>query len=55
MNIGSHMNYYDNYIGSMDIMQLGQFDSKQDDDNRVIMHACKITWSLSSNNWFYWL
>ena len=30
-----HMKYYDNYIGSMDIMQLGQFDSKQDDDARV--------------------
>ena len=23
------------YVGSMDIMQLGQFDSKQDDDARV--------------------
>jgi len=36
MNIQTHnMNYYDNYVGSMDIMQLGQFDSKQDDDARV--------------------
>jgi len=36
MNIESHnMNYYDNYVGSVDIMQLGQFDSKQDDDARV--------------------
>jgi len=36
MSIESHnMNYYDNYVGSMDIMQLGQFDSKQDDDARV--------------------
>ena len=36
MSIQSHhMKYYDNYIGSMDIMQLGQFDSKQDDDARV--------------------
>ena len=30
-----NLNYYDNYVGSMDIMQLGQFDSKQDDDARV--------------------
>ena len=30
-----NMNYYDSYVGSMDIMQLGQFDSKQDDDARV--------------------
>jgi hypothetical protein len=29
------LNYYDSYVGSMDIMQLGQFDSKQDDDARV--------------------
>ena len=36
VNINSHnMRYYDNYVGSMDIMQLGQFDSKQDDDARV--------------------
>ena len=36
MSLESHnMNYYDNYVGSMDIMQLGQFDSKQDDDARV--------------------
>ena len=36
MNISSHnMKYYNNYVGSMDIMQLGQFDSKQDDDARV--------------------
>ena len=30
-----NMSYYDSYVGSMDIMQLGQFDSKQDDDARV--------------------
>jgi len=36
VNIDSHnLNYYSNYVGSMDIMQLGQFDSKQDDDARV--------------------
>ena len=36
IDIGSHnMRYYDEYVGSMDIMQLGQFDSKQDDDARV--------------------
>ena len=36
IDIGSHhMRYYNDYIGSMDIMQLGQFDSKQDDDARV--------------------
>jgi len=36
MNIQTHnISYYDNYVGSMDIMQLGQFDSKQDDDARV--------------------
>ena len=36
MDIETHnMRYYDNYVGSMDIMQLGQFDSKQDDDARV--------------------
>ena len=29
------MRFYDDYVGSMDIMQLGQFDSKQDDDARV--------------------
>ena len=35
-DIGTHnMNFYDKYVGSMDIMQLGQFDSKQDDDARV--------------------
>ena len=30
-----HMRYYNDYIGSMDIMQLGQFDAKGDDDARV--------------------
>ena len=36
MDVGNHnINYYDDYVGSMDIMQLGQFDSKQDDDARV--------------------
>lgn len=36
MDIGSHnINYYSDYIGSMDIMQIGQFDSKQDDVARV--------------------
>ena len=36
IDIGSHhMRYYNDYVGSMDIMQLGQFDSKQDDDARV--------------------
>ena len=30
-----NMNYYDNYVGSMDILQLGQFDAKADDDARV--------------------
>jgi hypothetical protein len=30
-----NLDFYDNYVGSMDIMQLGQFDSKQDDDARV--------------------
>jgi len=36
MDINSHnMKFYDEYVGSMDIMQLGQFDSKQDDDARV--------------------
>ena len=35
-NLETHdMSYYDSYVGSMDIMQLGQFDSKQDDDARV--------------------
>ena len=33
MNIDSHnMRYYDDYVGSVDIFTLGQFDSKQDDD-----------------------
>ena len=27
--------YYDNYVGSIDIFQLGQFDAKADDDARV--------------------
>ena len=27
-----NMNYYDDYVGSMDIMQLGQFESEQDKD-----------------------
>ena len=36
MNIETHnMDYYDNYVGSMDILTLGQFDAKQDDDARV--------------------
>jgi len=36
INVKTHnLDYYDNYVGSMDIMQLGQFDSKQDDDARV--------------------
>ena len=30
------MNYYDNYIGSMDIFQLGQFDIEQDDDKLIM-------------------
>jgi len=29
------MKYYDNYVGSIDIFQLGQFDAKADDDARV--------------------
>ena len=36
MDLGTHnINYYDDYVGSMDIMQLGQFDAKGDDDARV--------------------
>ena len=36
MDLGTHnINYYDDYVGSMDIMQLGQFDAKSDDDARV--------------------
>ena len=36
MNINSHnMRYYDDYVGSMDIFTLGQFDSQQDDEARV--------------------
>ena len=36
INVKTHnLDYYDNYVGSMDIIQLGQFDSKQDDDARV--------------------
>jgi len=27
-----NFNYYDNYVGSMDILQLGQFESQQDKD-----------------------
>ena len=35
-DLQSHnMKFYDNYVGSMDIMQLGQFDAKGDDDARV--------------------
>jgi|TARA_B100000242_G_scaffold218185_1_gene159519 hypothetical protein len=29
------MRFYDDYVGSMDILTLGQFDAKQDDDARV--------------------
>ena len=29
------MRYYDDYVGSIDIFQLGQFDAKADDDARV--------------------
>ena len=29
------MKYYDDYVGSIDILQLGQFDAKGDDDARV--------------------
>tara|TARA_Y100000389_G_C17461270_1_gene521903 strand:- start:3056 stop:3988 length:933 start_codon:yes stop_codon:yes gene_type:complete len=29
------MKYYDDYVGSIDIFQLGQFDAKADDDARV--------------------
>ena len=29
------MKYYDEYVGSIDILQLGQFDAKGDDDARV--------------------
>ena len=36
MNIENHnMRYYDDYVGSIDIFTLGQFDSKQDDEARV--------------------
>ena len=36
MDIDSHnMRYYDDYVGSIDIFTLGQFDSKQDDEARV--------------------
>ena len=36
MDINSHnMRYYDDYVGSMDIFTLGQFDSQQDDEARV--------------------
>ena len=35
-DISTHnMNFYNDYVGSMDIMQLGQFDAKSDDDARV--------------------
>ena len=29
------MKYYDDYVGSMDIFQLGQFNANNDDDARV--------------------
>jgi len=36
INLDTHdMNYYDNYVGSIDILQLGQFDANRDDDARV--------------------
>ena len=36
MNIENHnMRYYDDYVGSLDIFTLGQFDSLQDDEARV--------------------
>ena len=48
MNIKTHhMNYYDNYIGTMDIFQLGQFDIKQEDrqyqvDNASVTYAVRL-------------
>jgi len=48
MNIKTHhMNYYDNYIGSMDIFQLGQFDIEQKDrsfqvDNASVTYAVRL-------------
>ena len=36
MDLGTHnINYYDDYVGSMDIMQLGQFDARSNDEQRV--------------------
>ena len=38
MNIENHnMRYYDDYVGSIDIFTLGQFDSLQDDDLELHM------------------
>ena len=48
MNIKTHhMNYYDNYIGSMDIFQLGQFDIEQENrsyqvDNASVTYAVRL-------------
>jgi len=48
MNIKTHhMNYYDNYIGTMDIFQLGQFDIEQEDrqyqvDNASVTYAVRL-------------
>tara|TARA_B100000212_G_scaffold339183_1_gene317069 strand:- start:754 stop:1689 length:936 start_codon:yes stop_codon:yes gene_type:complete len=48
MNIKTHhMNYYDNYIGSMDIFQLGQFDIEQQNksyqvDNASVTYAVRL-------------
>ena len=35
-----HMNYYDNYVGAMDIYQLGQFESENDRDR--ITYAVRL-------------
>ena len=48
MNIKTHhMNYYDNYVGSMDIFQLGQFDIEQQNksyqvDNASVTYAVRL-------------
>ena len=36
------MKYYDDYVGSIDIFILGQFDSFQDDDNASVTYGVRL-------------
>ena len=46
------MKYYDDYVGSIDIFQLGQFNAGNDDDGRVTYAVRLFEVYLTNYKWY---